>query len=201
MGGSRKMRILICNDGSEQAERAVRVGSAIAAGCQAEVTLLGIMETEGVSEELIESLKRGQALLQQNGVRAELITKAGDPVQEIVARTQETRFDVVIVGAVRKEAHGPFWMSSKTYRLIKEISPPVLSVAGKGSTIKRVLICSGGRRYIDNAVQLTGQIAPGTGATATLLHVMPEPPAIYARLPKIEESLDSLLHFTSELWL
>ena len=108
------MKMLICNDGSEQGERAVKLGATIAAGCQAEVTLLGIVEVEGGSAELLESLGRGQALLQQNGIRAELITKAGDPVQEIVARTRETHFDLVVVGAVRKGVRGRFWMSSKT---------------------------------------------------------------------------------------
>jgi nucleotide-binding universal stress UspA family protein len=195
------MKVLICNDGSEQGERAVKLGATIAVGSQAEVTLLGIVEVEGGSADLLESLSRGQALLQQNSIRAELITKAGDPVQEIVARTRETHFDLVIVGAVRKETRGRFWMSSKTYRLIKEIAPPVLSVAGKGTTLKRVLICSGGKRYIDKAVQLTGQIARGTGATATLLHVMPDAPAIYAHMPRMEQSANWLLDSHSELGL
>jgi nucleotide-binding universal stress UspA family protein len=195
------MKILICNDGSEQGERAVKLGATIAVGCQAEVTLLGIVEVEGSSGDLLESLGRGQSLLQQGGIRAELIAKAGDPVQEIVARTRETHYDLVVVGAVRKEARGPFWMSSKTYRLIKEIVPPVLSVAGAGATLKRVLICSGGKRYIDNAVRLTAQIARGTGAAATLLHVLHDAPAIYAHMPRMEESVSELLDSHSELGL
>ena len=69
------MKILICSDGSEQAERALRVGALIAAGCAAEVTLLGIMETAGKSEALLESLTRGQALLEDKKIHAELITK------------------------------------------------------------------------------------------------------------------------------
>jgi nucleotide-binding universal stress UspA family protein len=37
------------------------------------------------------------------------------------------------------------------------------------------------------------------GATITLLHVLPEPPAIYARLPKMRETTDWLLSSNSEL--
>jgi len=166
------MQILICSDGSEQADQALRMGALVAAGCHAEVTLLGIMEAAGQSNVLLDSLGRGQALLLEKGIRAQLITKAGEPVAEILQRTKETKFDLVVIGAVRKERRGRFWMSSKTYELIKEIEPPVLSVAGKSATIRRILICSGGKRYIDNAVRLTGQIARGTGATVTLLHVM-----------------------------
>lgn len=193
------MRILICSDGSEQADQALRLGALIAAGCQAEVTLLGIMETAGESERLLESLRRGQTLLHEKGIHAELITKAGEPVPEILHRTKETSFDLVVIGAVRKGTRGRFWMSSKTYKLIKQIEPPVLSVAGQTAAIHRILICSGGKQYIDNAVRLTGQIGRGTGATVTLLHVMGELPALYANLPRMEETADWLLNSDSEL--
>lgn len=193
------MRILICSDGSEQADQAVRMGTLIAAGAQAEVTLLGIMEAPGQSEALLDSLRRGQALLQEKGIRAELTTKAGEPVSEIIQRTKETSFDLVVIGAVRKGTRGRFWMSSKTYEIIKEIEPPVLSVAGQCTQLQRVLICSGGKSYIENAVRLTGQIARGTRARATLLHVMGVPPAIYAHLPRMEETAAGLLNSDSEL--
>ncbi len=193
------MKILICNDGSEQAERAMRLGAAMAAGSKAEVTLLGIKETTGDSEALLDSLKRGQALLEEKKIQAELITKSGKPIEEIIKRTHETAYDLVVIGAVRKSARGSFWMSSKTYKLIKEIRPPVLSVAGKSTTISRILICSGGKQYIDDAVHLTGEIARGLGATVTLLHVTLEPPGILAHLPRMEQDTALLLSSQSEL--
>jgi len=193
------MKILICSDGSEQAERAMRLGAAISAGCHAEVTLLGIMENAGDSPTLLDSLKRGQALLEDKKIQAELITKSGKPIEEIIKRTQETTYDLVVIGAARKESRGPFWMSSKTYKLIKEIRPPVLSVAGKATSIGRILICSGGKRYIDNAVRLTGEIAQGLGSTVTLLHVTSQPPGILAHLPRMEQDTEFLLRSQSEL--
>jgi nucleotide-binding universal stress UspA family protein len=193
------MKILICSDGSEQAERAVQLGSTLASGCQAEVSLLGIIEAHANSDALLQSLQRGQAALQEKGIRAELITKAGDPVKEIVGRTSDTVFDLVVIGTVPKSAGGSHWISSKSYKLIKEIVPPVMSVAGTCTSIKRVLICSGGKRHVEKMVLLIGQIARGAAATATLLHVMPEPPGIYAGLPHVEETVDWLLNSNSEL--
>lgn len=195
------MKLLICSDGSEQAERAVRLGALIAVACQAEVTLFGIIETPSRSDAILESLKRGQALLTEKKIQAELTTRAGDPVAEIVRRTQEQAYDLVVIGAVRKESQGLFWMSSKSYKIIKEIRPPVLSVAGQIARIKRMLICSGGGRYIDPSLPLTGQIARGMGATVTLLHVMPKPPAIYGGLRRLEQTPDALLASQSELGL
>src|SRR5713101_4517906 len=130
------MKMLICSDGSEQADRAMRLGAAAAAACQAEVTLLGIIEAPGESKPILDSLKRGQTLLEDKKIHAELISKSGKPIQEIIKRTEEAQYDLVVIGAVRKEARGEFWMSSKSYEIIKEIKPPVLSVAGDCPTIK-----------------------------------------------------------------
>jgi nucleotide-binding universal stress UspA family protein len=193
------MKILICSDGMVQSERAIQLGALVATGCQAEVTLFGIAESQEDSKPLLESLQHGQSLLQSKGITVELITRPGRPADEIVKRTLETSYDLVVIGTVRKKSRGRFWLSSNTYKIIKEIGPPVLSVASKTTTITRVLICSGGKEYIDRAVRLSGQIARGTGAKATLLHVMPEPPAIYSGLPRMEISPEQLLASNSEL--
>jgi len=195
------MKLLICTDGSEQAERAIKVGAAIAVGCEAEVTLLGIDEGGSKSDTIADSLNRGQSLLGDKKIAAEVVTKVGDPITEIVKRTEETNYDLVVIGAVRKGARGAFWMSSKSYKIMKEIQPPVLSVAGKSSALKRALICSGGKSFIDPAVELTARIAKGCGASVTLLHVMPEPPRIYAGLPRMDLNPDKLLKSRSELGL
>ncbi len=193
------MNVLICSDGSEQADRAMRLGAIVAGACHAEVTLLGIIEVQGQSDSLLESLKRGQAMMRDKGVDAELITKVGNPISEIVRRTRESRFDLVVIGATRKEARGPFWLSSKAYKIVKEVEPPVLLCTGKSVALRKFLICSGGKDFIDDAVRLTGTIASGLGVPVTLLHVTPELPAIYARLPRMRESTESLLNSNTEL--
>jgi len=195
------MKILICSDGSEQADRAMRLGAAIATSANAEVTLFGIIETASKSDIIRDSLQRWQAVFADKKVPAELITKPGEPIAEIVKRTEADNYDLVIVGAVRKEMRGPFWMSSKAYKIIKEVKPPVLTVAGETSTIKRALVCSGGKSYSDDAVHLTAKLASVFGASVTLLHVMPELPAIYAGLPRMAETADWLLNSNSELGL
>ncbi|MDB6112545.1 MAG: UspA domain protein [Pedosphaera sp.] len=193
------MKILICSDGSEPADRAIRLGAVIAAACQAEVTLLGITETLGDSEPLLNALRRGQQLLMDKKVPVELVTKFGQPVEEIIHRTEEIHYDLVIIGAARKETRGLFWRSSKTYKIIKRIHPPVLAVTGNITTIKRILVCTGGKKYIENAVTLTGQIARGMGATVTLFHVMAEPPALYSRLYHQDVDVEAVLSSRSEL--
>jgi nucleotide-binding universal stress UspA family protein len=193
------VKILICSDGSEAADRAVKLGVAVAAACHAEVTLLGVLETPGAEDSILDSLRRGHQALLDKKIPAELITKSGEPIAEIVRRTEDLSYDLVVVGAPRREGRGLFWRPTKTYKIIKSVRPPVLVVMGKTTTIKRILVCTGGKKYIDNAVKLTGEIARGMGATVTLFHVVAPPPAIYARLYRQEVDTEAVLASRSEL--
>jgi len=193
------MKLLICTDGSTQAENAVRFGGLVAEGSQAETTLLGINEKPGEEDALFDSLRRAQQLLKERGVNAEIITKAGEPIDEIVKRTDETVYDLAVIGAVRKGTRGPFLMSAKAYKIIKAVAPPVLVVIGDRQKLKRILVCSGGAQYIDRAVEFSGTIAKAAGASITLFHVMAEPPAVYTDLIRMEEDVNLLLHSTSGL--
>jgi nucleotide-binding universal stress UspA family protein len=124
------MHILICSDGSEQAQRALRLGTDIAVGCRAAVTLLGVAELPEQAAERLETLRREQGLLAARGLQAELLTRVGEPIAEIGRQTEAAGYDLVVIGAAHKALLGPFRMSSKSYKIIKEISPPVLSVVG-----------------------------------------------------------------------
>lgn len=193
------MKILICTDGSAQAENAVRFAALIAEKTDTQTTILGITEKPGEEDAAFDSLRRAQQLLKERGVNAEVITKAGDPIEEIVKRTEETKYDLVVIGAVRKGTRGPFLMSAKAYKIIKAVAPPVLAVIGNREAIKRILICSGGEKYIDRAVEFSGAIAKAAGASITLFHVMAEPPAVYTDLIRMEEDVNLLLHSSSGL--
>ena len=193
------MKILICSDGSSQAENAIRFGGLIAEACRAEATIFGITEKAEDEDRVFESLRRGLQLLKERGVRAELITKAGDPIEEIVKKTEETAYDLVVIGASRKGTRGPFLMSAKAYKIIKAASPPVLVVIGNKSSLKRLLICSGGEKYIDKAVEFSGEIARAANATVTLFHVVNQPPEVFSDLIKMEEDINLLLHSNTDL--
>lgn len=193
------MKFLICTDGSAQAENAVRFAGFIAEKSQAETTLLGITEKPGEEDAVFDSLRRAQQLLKEQGVNAEVITKGGEPIDEIVKRTDETNYDLAVIGAVRKGTRGPFLMSAKAYKIIKAVAPPVLVVIGNRATLKRLLVCSGGEKYIDRAVEFSGALAKAARASVTLFHVMAEPPPVYTDLIRMEEDVNLLLHSSSGL--
>ena len=124
---------------------------------------------------------------------------AGEPVRQILDQTSNTSYDLVFIGARWTGATGHYWRSEKTYEVIKAIQPPVLVAIGECKQLKRFLVCTGGKEFIEQAIQLTGKLAAALGASVTLLNVMAEPPAIYADLVQLEEDVSRLLESKSEL--
>ncbi len=200
------MKILFCSEGSDQAEKAVRFGALIAAAFEAEASILGITEKNNDDDSLLQALRRSQDILKEHHVNAELITKAGKPVGEIVRRTRENEYDLVVIGAERKttrhplwESADPLWMSTRAYKIIESVVPPVLVVIGDHTELRRILLCTGGGHQADQAVEFTSEIARRVNAVVDLFHVMQEPPAMYADLIKLEEDADLVLTSNSRL--
>jgi nucleotide-binding universal stress UspA family protein len=193
------MKILICSNGTSSAETAIHLGGSFAGPLKAKATVLGIAETsqdEGPLRDALE--KQGQSLCER-GVSPDIIVQSGEPVQQIVDQTSKTGYDLVVIGARWIGATGHYWRSEKTYEVIKAIQPPVLVAIGEYKSLKRFLVCTGGKEFIEQAVQFTGKLAAAVNASVTLLHVMAEPPAMYADLVRLEENVDQLLESKSEL--
>jgi nucleotide-binding universal stress UspA family protein len=193
------MRILICSDGTDPADKPALLAGLVAAPTKAETTLLGITEKPTDEQPLRAALESEAEKLRQFGISPEIVVRAGEPIREILEQTKAKRYDMTIIGARRKSSSGPYWRSGKTYEVIKAIPTPVLLATGVCETMKSFIVCTGGKKYIDAAVELTGKVAAAVGASVTLLHVMAEPPAIYADLMQLEEDVERLLRSGSEL--
>ena len=181
------------------ADNATRLGGRLAGPLQAETTLLGIAEKPRDESPLREALEAQAQSLRAQGITPEMVVRAGEPVRQILHQTSTINYDLIVIGARRTGTSGLYWRSRKTYEVIKAISPPVLVAIGECEHLNRFLVCTGGKAFIENAVQLTGKLAGAAGASVTLLHVMAEPPAIYDDLVRLEEDVDRLLESGSEL--
>ncbi len=193
------MNILICSDGGSAAQGAIRLGESLAASLNAQVTLLGIAENPDEEIPLRKKLEKEEQVLRGQGIGVHLVVESGEPVHQIVDQTTKAKFDLVMVGARWIGMDGQYWRSAKMYDVIKSITPPVLVAMGEPGRLSRFLLCTGGKEFIEQAVQLTGKLAAAVRASVTLLHVMAEPPAMYADLVNLEEDVDQLLASKSEL--
>jgi len=183
----------------QSTETAIHLGGSLAGPLKAETTLLGIAETSQDEQPLRDALYKQAQLLQERGVSPAIVVQSGEPVRQIVDQTSKTNYDLVVIGARWIGATGHYWRSAKTYEVIKAIQPPVLVAIGECKQLKRFLVCTGGKEFIDQALQLTGKLAAVVNASVTLLHVMAEPPAMYADLVRMEENVGQLLESKSEL--
>jgi nucleotide-binding universal stress UspA family protein len=193
------MKILICSDGTPSAQTATDLVGAFAGPLTSEITLLGIAEKSEDEQPLRDALHGQEQSLRQRGVTPDIVVQFGEPVLQIVQQTSKTKYDLVVIGARWTGAVGHYWRSKRTYEVIKAIQPPVLVAIGERKELKRFVVCTGGKEFIEQAVKFTGQLAAAVGASVTLLHVMAEPPAMYADLVRMEENVDQLLQSSSEL--
>jgi nucleotide-binding universal stress UspA family protein len=193
------MKILICSDGTQSAETAIYLGGLLAEPLKAEATLLGIAERSQDEQPLRDALQKQAELLQGSGVSPVLAVQSGEPVRQILDQTSKSKYDLVVIGARWTGAVGEYWRSTKTYEVIKSVQPPVLVAIGESKQLKRFLVCTGGKEFIEQAVQFAGKLAAAMRASVTLLHVMAEPPAMYADLVRLEEDVGQLLESKSEL--
>jgi nucleotide-binding universal stress UspA family protein len=193
------MRILICSDGTDPADKPTKLGGLIAGPCHFHTTLLGIAEKPEDEQPLRAALEGEAGLLRNFNVTPEIVVRAGDPIRQIFNQAAEGNYEIAIIGARRLGHAESYCYSERTYEVIKAVPASVLIATGEFEQIKRILVCTGGKHYIEDAVQLTGEIAKCIGAAITLLHVMAEPPAMYADLVRLEEDVDRLLESDSEL--
>jgi len=193
------MKILVCSDGSERARKALASAAIIANATKAETTIFGITEIEQDEPRLLEALREESRIFREQDVKLDIVTEFGDPVAQIIRRTEETAYDLVVIGAERRDAQGFFLPSTKAYSITEAIAPPVLVVPVSRPDIKRILICTGGGTYIDNAVRFTSKIAKDLSAEITLLNVTPQPAAMHGTLFRRQEDVEALLNSNSAL--
>src|SRR5436305_14764946 len=174
------MKILICSDGTSSAETATHLAGSLADPLNAQTTLLGIAETSGDEQPLRDTLNTQAQSLRQRGVSPDVVVQSGEPVWQIAQQTSNNKYDLVVIGARWTGAVGDYWLSKKTYEVIKAIQPPVLVAIGERSELKRFVVCTGGKEYIERAVQFTGRLAAAVGTSVTLLHVMADTLELYA---------------------
>jgi nucleotide-binding universal stress UspA family protein len=144
-------------------------------------------------------LREQATALQEKEPKLQIVTKSGDIVAEIIRETRESIYHLVVIGAERRGREEFFLPSTKAYSIAEAISPPVLVVPRSRPNLKRILICSGGGPYIDNAVRFTSKMAKDLSADVTLLNVIPEPPAMHATLFRRQDDVEALLNSDSAL--
>jgi nucleotide-binding universal stress UspA family protein len=141
--------VVIATDGSESAERAVRMAIDIAARFEATVHALSVVDAGDVAaspDELKEDLETalteagGEAVTAVESRAAEEVpdcevvtaVREGDPAEEIMAYADEADADVIAMGTRGRHGDHAFLLGSVAEALVRHSSTPVLTVRQLG---------------------------------------------------------------------
>lgn len=180
------MRILLCTDGSEHGQAALRFGSIIARAASQPATVLGVLEEKKDRRLLDRALVEAQEWL-AGAPAPELKVRKGHPAEEILKEAEAGAYDLVVLGARGRRGITRFLVGSTAERVARHSKQPVLIVRGWLEKIERILICTAAGDPGLAAVETGGRVAALVGADATVLHVMSQVPATYLSTHDLED--------------
>jgi nucleotide-binding universal stress UspA family protein len=180
------MRILLCTDGSEHGQAALRFGSLIARTASQPAAILGVLEDPQDRKLLDRALAQGETWL-AGAPPPELKVRKGHPAEEILKEAEAGAYDLVVLGARGRRGITRFLMGSTAERVARHSSRPVLIVRGRQVKIERILICTAAGEPGLAAVETGGRLAAMLKAEATVLHVMSQVPATYLSTRGLED--------------
>lgn len=180
------MRILLCTDGSEHGQAALRFGSLIARAASQPATILGVLEDPKERKLLDRGLAQGKEWL-EGAPAPELKVRKGHAAEEILKEAEAGAYDLVVIGARGRRGITRFLVGSTAERVARHSRQPVLVVRGWLESIERILICTAAGEPGLAAVETGGWLAAMVGAEATVLHVMSQLPATYLSTHDLED--------------
>src|SRR5579871_2283171 len=193
-GGTDTMfkRILACSDGSECAQRALRVTAEMAKRFGSEVVVINAfnpsyanpgymgawamaIDTETVkrcAKEQWEEVEAGaMPIFQQAGVSCRFMPLSGHPVDSLVVAAQDEKADVIVVGSRGMTEWKSLLLGSVSTGVLHHAHCPVLIVRGENPTIHKILLATDGSDTAAKAARAAGELTQKLHADLTVLNV------------------------------
>ena len=182
------MRVLLATDGSAHARLATRwlrdvpFSSAATAGVLSVATLTHPPRTSQTVAELRASVRaeaqrvaeRAATILRRRWPRVETLETEGDPRVEIARVAEETRADLLVLGARGVHRLEGFLVGSTSLAAVRYAACPVAVVRGRLRPLRHALVAVDGSAGSRAAVRLVSRLMT-RGARITLVHVLQQP--------------------------
>jgi nucleotide-binding universal stress UspA family protein len=185
------MNILLCVAGMPYAEPAVSLGAIIACATQSSVILLHVVDSKENRADGERFLAAAREMLPDLTVDTRI--RQGDPVNQIIAEVQGGDYDLTVIGARREGGLAERLLGSVAQRVVRRIPTSVVVAQEVGTSLERILICSGGQDVAEPVIETGARLAEATHAQTTLLHVAGTAPSMYTGLTMVDETLPELL--------
>jgi nucleotide-binding universal stress UspA family protein len=180
------MKVLICTDGSKQAEEALAYGAPLLQALRAEVTVLGVIEDPKHKRDLERSIEWAQEKLK--GLPCSTKTRKGHPDVEILEEEKEEEYDLILLGSIGRRGILGFLLGPTAIKIAKYARTSVLMVRGGERPLRRLLVCAAGVESDLVNIEMAATLSQALQAEAVILHVSSEV-AIVCKSPKELEEL------------
>ncbi len=169
--------------------RAIHFAEQVSRALDFDLVLLHVPE----SGEKVESgegiLNRTLELLTESPQRS--ILEEGNFEETIHQEVDREPYQLVILGTSCRspEEH----LTKRSQRLALDLADSVLVMCDPPEKLRHLLICTGGHKGSTPVEDWGIRLARGSGAEATILHIVTDAPSMYIGLPALEEGLEEIL--------
>jgi len=171
-------KILLLVDDSPATVGATRLAAFVAQKCGAAVTAFSVVRAGELRSALESALSEAAATLGKAAVPTETAIVEGRLVAEVAVKARG--YDLTILATSRGRRTGGERPSLSVWQLAKSVETPVLLVPEEARPkITRMLLCTGGERYIEKGARFVAGLARSSGAEVVLLHILPVAPEMY----------------------
>lgn len=193
------MKMLICSIGSKKCTDTLRFGLEVARALAADTTVLGIADRKRHVPNLELLLDQVAQELVNQGLAATSRVEAGRAEDIVMDELAQTPYDLVAVGALGSRRSRRALLDSVGMQIVEQAQSSVLLIKGDRPSLSRILVCFSGTEQGHLSVETAAAMVCGAGAEATLFHVVDAPPAMYAGLELMEETLAELLQSNTDM--
>ena len=169
--------LLITTNGFTGTWASIEYGAWLAESMRMKATLLGVTENPGPAaiddrHPLEDIFARAVELFRQKSVEYSLEIQNGDAEHVIPRKAQEGNY-ITVIGPLGRTSFRRWLIGRSIRHFMESISGPILYVPQACLPLNRLLLCVGGLGYDVDAENLALQIALRSGASVTLLHIVP----------------------------
>lgn len=168
-----KMRILICTDGSNAAERAAREVILFRFPEETRLVLFYVVEKHTRPQDLNDVFAPIEGALAPHFSTLERKVVSGIPAEQILAETHAHRYNLIVMGdtgisrvLLRRR------MGSTARKIIRLVDIPLLLVRRNTDSLKKALICTSGESPSADTLHNGGFLVSYSSAQIGVLHVM-----------------------------
>lgn len=176
------MKILMCTNGQENAEMAIRFAGILFKFAQPEVTVISITRKSVEPSELDkECLRRASKILNDFGIIPKTLLREGNIVEEILKESKEGKYDMLVIGSrgysnilagVTEVSLG-----ETAQQIILTVETSILVVKAP-KLLNKIMICTDGSSSAEHAVHFWGKLKVLPQPRINIVNVIPE---IYTR--------------------